>query len=162
MPIAHPDHLFDRLVTRLPGAPVWGWRAGAGIGLLAAAATIALWHFWVGAVALLAGVLAAGTGEALARRTGLAALPVLPLVLLLIPFGFAIAAPESALAAMFLMLALSVLTVLGRGYVSLVTWLVAATFLLVCIFPSYFSLLAYIIGVMVFIAAGQGLARVRA
>jgi hypothetical protein len=156
MPIPHPDHLFDRLVTRLPGAPVWGWRAGAGIGLLAAAAaaTIALWHFWVGAVALLAGVLAAGTGEALARRTGLAALPVLPLGLLLIPFGFAIAAPERALAAMFLMLALSVLTVLGRGYVSLVTWLVAAGFLVACIFPNYFSLLAYIIGVMVFIAAG--------
>jgi len=64
-----------------------------------------------------------------------------------------------ALAAMFLMFALSVLTVLGRGHVSVVTWLVAAAFLIACIFPDHFSLLAYTIGVIAFIAAGQGVAR---
>jgi len=162
MPIPSPDHLFDRLAPRLPAAPVWVWRAGAGLGLLVAAGTIALGLFWAGGILLLVAVLAAGVGDALARRTGLVALPVLPLGLLLIPFGFAIAAPERALAAMFLMLALSVLAVLGRGYVSLVTWLVAAGFLAACVFPNYFSLLAYIIGVIVFIAAGQGVAKVRA
>ena len=161
MSIPSPDHLFDRLAPCLPEAPVWGWRTGAGLGLLVAAGTIALGQFWAGGIALLVGVLATGVGEALARRDGLAALPVLPLGLLLIPFGFAIAAPERALASMFLMLALSVLTVLGRGYVSLVTWLVAGSFLLACILPNYFSIFSYSAGIMVFIAAGQSAMRDR-
>jgi hypothetical protein len=161
MTIPNPDHLFDRLAVRLPGG-VMPWRLGAGAGLLGAAGVIAMGRFWVAAVLLLAGVLAAGVGEAMARRSGAAALPVLPLGLLLIPFGFAIAEPDRALAAMFLMLALSVLTVLRRGHVAAVTWLIAAVFLLACIFPNYFSLLAYIIGVMAFIAAGQGAVRERA
>lgn len=161
MIIPNPDHLFDRLAARLTGG-VWPWRLGAGAGLLAAAVVIAIGHFWVATVLLLAGVLAAGVGEAMARRTGAAALPVLPLGLLLIPFGFAITEPGRALAAMFLMLALSVLTVLGRGNVAAVTWLIAAVFLLACIFPNYFSLLAYIIGIIAFLAAGQGAMRDRA
>lgn len=161
MTIPNPDHLFDRLAVRLPGG-VMPWRLGAGAGLLAAAVLIATGQFWVAAALLLAGVLAAGVGGAMARRTDAAALPVLPLGLLLIPFGFGIAEPGRALAAMFLMLALSVLTVLGRGHVAAVTWLVAAAFLIACIFPSYFSLLAYVIGVMVFISAGQGAVRDRA
>ena len=60
---------------------------------------------------------------------------------------------------MFVMFALTVMTVLGRGHVSVVTWLVTAAFLIACIFPNYFSLLAYIIGSIAFIAAGQGVAR---
>jgi hypothetical protein len=156
MAIPDPDRLFDRLAPCLPGATVWVWRVGAGMGFLAAAVTVALGLFWAGGIALLIAVLAAGVGQALARRDGLEALPVLSLGLLLIPFGFAIAEPVRALAAMFLMLALSVLTVLTRGHVSLVTWLVAAAFLIACFFPSYFSILAYIFGIIVFIAAGQG------
>ena len=159
MPVPDPDHLFDRLAPRLPDAPVWGWRTGAGLGLLAAAGTIALGQFWAGGIALLVGVLATGVGEALARRDGLAALPVLPLGLLLIPFGFAIAEPSRALSAMFLMLALSVLAVLGRGHVSLVTWLVAGGFLLACILPNYFSIFSYSTGIIVFIAAGRSAMR---
>jgi hypothetical protein len=60
---------------------------------------------------------------------------------------------------MFLTFALAVLTVLARGYVSAVTWLVAAALWLACLLPDYFSLLAYIIGVTAFVAAGQGVAR---
>ena len=41
MSIPSPDHLFDRLAPRLLGAPVWGWRAGAGVGLLTATIAIA-------------------------------------------------------------------------------------------------------------------------
>ncbi|OAI44247.1 hypothetical protein AYO42_05050 [Rhizomicrobium sp. SCGC AG-212-E05] len=159
MTVPNPDLLFDRLGPRLPEVPAWAWRTGAFAGLLAAAVAVALHHSWAGGVLLLAGVLAAGAGEALARREGRPALPILPLGLLVIPFGFALAEPGRALAAMFLMFALSVFTVLGRGHVSVVTWLVAASFLVACIFPDHFSLLTYVVGVMVFIAAGQGVAR---
>jgi hypothetical protein len=159
MTLPNPDLLFDRLAPSLPEVPAWGWRTAAGTGLLAAAVAVALHHSWVGAGLLLAGALAAGAGEALARRGGQPVLPILPLGLQLIPFGFALAEPGRALAAMFLMLALSVLTVLGRGHVSVVTWLVGAAFLAACIFPDHFSLLAYAVGVMLFIAAGQGVAR---
>lgn len=163
MTVPNPEQLFDRLGPHLPPrlleAPVWAWRTVAGGGLLGAALAVALHHAWVGGGLLLAGTLAAGAGEALARRDGKPALPVLPLGLLAIPFGFALAAPDRALAAIFLMFALTVLTVLERGHVSVVTWLVAAAFLIACIFPDHFSLLAYIIGVIAFIAAGQGVAR---
>ena len=159
MTVPNPDLLFDRLGPRLPEVPAWAWRTAAAGALLAAAVAVALHHSWVGGVLLLAGVLAAGAGEASARREGRPALPILPLGLLLIPFGFALAEPGRALAAMFLMFALSVLTVLGRGYVSIVTWLVAAAFMVACILSDHFSLLAYVVGVMVFISVGQGVAR---
>lgn len=159
MTLPNPDLLFDRLAPYLPEVPVWAWRTGALAGLLAAAMAVALHRPWLGGGLLLLGALAAGAGEALARQRRRPALPVLPLGLLAIPFGFALAAPDRALAAMFLMFALTVLTVLGRGHVSVVTWLVAAAFLIACTFSNYFSLLAYIIGVIVFISAGQGVAR---
>ena len=47
----------------------------------------------------------------------------------------------------------------GQGDVSLVTWLAAAGLLLACLFPDRFSLLAYAIGVIAFVAAGQGVAQ---
>jgi hypothetical protein len=159
MTIPDPNLLFDRL--RLPQVTVWGWRAGAGLGLLGAAVAVALHHPWPGGVLLLAGAFAGGAGEAVARREGKPAAPVLPLGLLAIPFGFGLAEPGRALAAMFVMFALSVLTILGRAHVSVVTWLITAAFLVACIFPDRFSLLAYAVGVMAFITAGQGAARGR-
>ncbi len=159
MTIPNPDLLFDRLGRGLPEVPAWAWRAAAGGGLLGSAAAVALHHPRPGALLLLAGGLAAGAGEALARREGRPSVPVLPLGLLVIPFGFALAEPVRALAAMFVMFALTVLTVLGRAHVSVVTWLTAAVFLAACIFPDRFSLLAYAIGVIAFIAAGQGIAK---
>lgn len=159
MTIGHPDLLFDRL--RLPRVPVWGWRAGAGGALLGAAVAVGLHHPWPGGALLLAGCFAAGTGEAVARRQGEPAVPVLPLGLLAMPFGFALAEPGRALAAMFVMFALTVLTILGRAHVSVVTWLTAGGFLAACLFPDHFSLLAYVIGVMAFIVAGQGAAKER-
>ena len=163
MTLPNPDQMFDRLGPHLPPrlleVPIWAWRTAAGTALLAATISIALHQPRLGGGLLLAGALAAGAGEALARQRRKLAVPILPLGLLALPFGFALAAPDRALAAMFLMFALSVLTVLGRGHVAVVTWLVAAAFLIACIFPDHFSLLAYIIGVIAFIAAGQGVAR---
>lgn len=71
------------------------------------------------------------------------------------PFGFAMASPDRALAAMFPMFALTVLTILGKAHVSIVTGLTAAAFLAACIFPDCFSILAYTIGIIVFIWTGQ-------
>jgi hypothetical protein len=47
----------------------------------------------------------------------------------------------------------------GQGHVSLVTWLAATGPLLAALFPDRFNLLAYTIGVIAFVAAGQGMAR---
>ena len=108
-----------------------------------------------GAALLLAGTTTAGAGEARARRDGKLGLPILPLGLLAIPFGFAMAAPDRALAVMFAMFALTVLTILGKAHVSIVTWLTAAAFLAVCIFPDCFSIFTYTIGIIAFIFTGQ-------
>jgi hypothetical protein len=142
-----PDVLLAPLTDRLPAHPVWLPRAVAGAGLLGAAAAIAFHHHWIGA-----GLLLAGLAAATARAPGL----ILSLGLLALPFSFGLADPSRALAAMFLMLALTVLTVLRNGHVSAVIWGVAAGLWLAALFPDHFSLLAYLIGVMAFVSAGQG------
>jgi hypothetical protein len=144
-----PEALLAPLASRLPPHPAWLLPGLAGAGLLAAAGAVAFHHPWIGAGLVLAGLAAAGLGQADL---------VLSLGLLVLPFGFALADASRTLAAMFLMFALTVLTVLERGYVSPVIWLAAAGLLLSCLFPDRFSLLAYLIGVIAFIAAGQGIA----
>lgn len=145
-----PYDPFARLKDRLPPHPAWLPLLLAGLGLLAAAIAVALHQPWIGAGLMLLGVVAAGVAGPS---------PLLPLGLMLLPFGFALADPSRALAAMFLTFALAVLTVLGKAHVSAVTWLVAGALLLACLLPDYFSLLAYLIGVTAFVAVGQGVAR---
>ena len=147
-----PAEQFAHLARRLPPHPSWLPPLVAGLGLLGTAIALALHQPWIGAGLLFLGVIAAGLAGPLAS-------PLLPLGLMLPPFGFALADPSRALAAMFLTFALAVLAVLGRGHVSAVTWLVAVALLLSCILPDYFSLLSYLIGVAVFVSAGQGVAR---
>jgi hypothetical protein len=144
-----PEALMAPLAAKLPPHPAWLLPGAAGAGLIAASAAVAFHHPWIGAGLLLVGLAAAGLGQ-----VGL----VLSLGLLALPFGFALADASRALAAMFAMFALTVLTVLARGHVSVVTWLAAAMFLLACLFPDRFSLLAYLIGVTAFVATGQGAA----
>src|SRR5579872_1506738 len=147
MALPTPEALFTPLAARLPPHPAWLLPAVAGVGLVAASGAIAFHHSWIGAGLLAVGLAAAGLGQA--GR-------VLMLGVLALPFGFALADAPRALAAMFLIFALAVLAVLQRGHVSLVTWLAAAGLLLAAIFPDRFSLLAYLIGVAAFVAAGQG------
>lgn len=110
----------------------------------------------MGVALLLAGKTTAGAGEARAHRDGKLGLPILPLGLLAIPLRFCHGiAGHRALAAMFPMFALTVLTILGKAHVSIVTRLTAAAFLAACIFPDCFSILAYTIGIIVFIWTGQ-------
>src|SRR5437016_843107 len=112
-----PETLLAPLASRLPPHPAWLLPGSAGVCFLAAAGAVAFHHSWIGAGLLLPGLAAAALGQA-----GV----VLRLGLLVLPFGFALADPSRALAAMFLMFALSVMTLLAKGHVSVVTWLTAA------------------------------------
>jgi hypothetical protein len=159
MPLRYPEFVFHRLVTVLPAVPVWGWRALGLVGLLGAALVIALHHPWAGALLLLAGALAATAGEVRARMEHKRVAPVLILGLLAVLFGFGMAEPSRALAAMFLMFALTVLTLAGGRGVIAVIWLTVTAFLIACFLPISFSLSAYAIGLLAFIAAGQGVAK---
>lgn len=71
-------------------------------------------------------------------------------------FGFALAVPARALAAMFLMFALSVFTLLSGPRIRLIHWLAAVGLVLACLLPNHFSLFAYIIGITCFMKVGQG------
>jgi hypothetical protein len=157
MVFPRPELLFDRLATRLPPLPGWAPGAVGGAALLGGTGAIAFHHAWIGAGLLLAGFAADGAGQALARRDGRTAMPLLPMGLMLASFGFALADPARALAAMFLMFALSVLALLSGPRIRFIHWLVAVGFLIACLLPDYFSLFAYIIGIACFAKAGQGL-----
>jgi hypothetical protein len=154
-----PEPLFDRLAPRLPPVPPLGWTMLAGLGLLVGTGAVAWRQPWIGGGLLLVGFLADGIAQAEARRTAAGVPALLPPGLLLVPFGFALAAPERALAAMFLMFALSILAWLGPRRVRLIHWLVALGLLLACFLPDYFSLLSYVVGIACFAKAGQGIAR---
>ncbi len=152
-----PEILFDRLYR--PQVPAWGWTVLAGAALLAGTGAIAWQHPWAGGGLLLVGFLTDGMGQATARRTGTRVPALLPPGLLLVPFGFALAQPERALAAMFLLFSLSILAWVGDRRVRLIHWLVATGLLLACLLPDHFSLLAYLLGISCFAKAGQGIAR---
>jgi hypothetical protein len=144
------DAQFIRLARRLPARLLPLLPAVAGLALAGSAGAIAWHHPWIGGGLLLVGMAAAGLGQAVR---------VLTLGLLALPFGFTLDDPARALAAMFLTFAMAVFAVLGdRPNVSAVTWAVAAVLLAACILPNDFSLLAYLIGITCFVAAGQGVA----
>ena len=153
-----PEPLFDRLAARLPQTPAWGWASLAGMALLAGTGVIAWQHPGMGCGLLLVGFLADGVGQAMARRTAAAVLPLVLPGLLLAPFGFALAQPERALAAMFLLFALGTLGWAAGQRVRLIHWLIAAGILVACLLPDRFSFLAYLLGIACFVKAGQVMA----
>jgi hypothetical protein len=150
-----PEVLFDRLAPRLPPVPARAWTLASGIALAAGTACIAFHHPWAGGVLLLAGFLADGAGQAAGRAAGNPPAALLPLGLLLAPFGFALAVPDRALAAMFLLFSLSVLMWISERRVRLIHWLTAIGLLIACLLPDRFSLLAYLLGIACFVKAGQ-------
>lgn len=158
MVFPRPEILFDRLALRLPRLPVWAPGVVAGAALSGGAAAIAFHHSWVGAGLLLAGFAADGLGQALARQDNRAAIPLLPVGLMLALFGFALADPARALDAMFLMFSLSAFKLLSGPRIRLIHWLAAAGLLTACFLPDRFSVLSYIIGIALFLKTGQGLA----
>ena len=90
-------------------------------------------------------------------------LPVLalagPMAMLLPPFGFALANPARALAAMFLMLGFAVWAIAGQARPGWIILLSALAYIVAAILPYYFSHLAYLIGVIAFVMAGEGAVR---
>ena len=86
-----------------------------------------------------------------------------------VPFAFALGDPTRALAAVFLIFAMSVNTASqfafadadgpGRGLIGNLEILIG--FGLACVFPDQFPLVAYVLGVLCFVAAGMRIAPVK-
>jgi hypothetical protein len=82
-----------------------------------------------------------------------------PLAMLLPPFGFALARPERAFAAMFLLLGFAVWAIAGQARPGWLIALATCGYAAALLFPSYFSVLAYLIGITAFVIAGEGAVR---
>ena len=82
-----------------------------------------------------------------------------PMALLLPPFAFALAASSRALAAMFLMLGFAVWAIAGQARPGWIVLLTTLGYIATALLPYYFSPLAYLIGVIAFVTAGEGLVR---
>ena len=83
------------------------------------------------------------------------------LVCAAVPFAFALAQPDRALAAMFLLLGLVAragTAAVSEKHAWLGTAELFAAFAIACIFPSWFSIIAYAIGILCFVDAGTRLA----
>ncbi|MEI9992120.1 MAG: CDP-alcohol phosphatidyltransferase family protein [Rhizomicrobium sp.] len=87
-----------------------------------------------------------------------------------IAFAFALAEPDRALAAMFLMLGLVARTATLAGTFAVTPWapsLIGKTelflaFALACLLPDRFSIIAYLVGTLCFVAAGSRVATIAA
>jgi hypothetical protein len=82
-----------------------------------------------------------------------------PMAAALPPFGFALAMPERALAAMFLMLGFAVWAIAGQARPGWLILLSTLGYGIALLFPYCFSPLAYLIGVAAFVLAGEGVVR---
>ena len=171
--------LADRLAAlrvRSVGLTLAGFLCAIG-----AAVDIAHGHTWLGLGLLAAGGILNALGGPLARREGATAgRDYLGVVLGLtadglIPFAFALADPGRALAAMFLMLGLTVRAAAAVGAARSSGWTGAMLELagigrtelfialaIACVFPDRFSIVAYTIGILCFIGAGSRVAAVMA
>ena len=129
---------------------------------IAAVPLIATQHSWIAAMALLGGLFCAAvgrTGSDVRWRDLSAAFDLI--VLAGVPFGFALADPSRALAASFVLFGI-VAAVAASLFADVTRKLNAAdcgicilAFLLACAMPPWFSLIAYVMGLAAFIAAGM-------
>jgi hypothetical protein len=134
---------------------------------LAALPSIARGHFWLGLFLILLSRLidALGRTGAGARELRLAA-AFEPIVLASVPFGFALNDPSSALAAtlaLFGLIAAGASSLFASDSPALKRSDVAicvAAFALACLRPQWFALIAYMLALFCFIAAGVRIALV--
>jgi hypothetical protein len=122
------------------------------IGLIALP-LIAKGHFWIGLGFMLLGrcIALLGAEDDLARALSLIAFAG-------IPFAFALADPARAVAACFLLFGFVAVAAVRR--LEVVEQFAAAIVLaLACLMPSWFSLIAYGLGIVCFAVAGMRLAR---
>jgi hypothetical protein len=134
---------------------------------LAALPSIAQGHFWLGLVLILLSRLIDAIGQVRAdtREQSLAA-AFETIVLASIPFAFALNDPSSALSATLLLFGLiaagasslfaNEARALGRSDVAICV----AAFALACLRPQWFALLAYVLALFCFVAAGARIALV--
>jgi hypothetical protein len=141
---------------------------------LAAIACIAYGHAWVGLAFLVLNRVLDALAVAAARESHAESFGSVPnatlgtVVLTGIPFAFALAEPSQAVAASFLICALAVASVAriaapkssGLDLAESVVVLVAFAF--ACLLPERFSLAAYVLGVLAFVAAGVRIAAMTA
>ena len=144
--------------------------AGLALGLVALP-LFSLGFYLAGFGVLLASRLVSALASAEAREMGntaqFAANSAFDAVVLSgVPFAFALGDPDCALAAVFLIFALSANMAsafafadsdgLARGIIGTLEYLIALA--LVSVFPERFALIAYVLGVLCFVAAGARLA----
>lgn len=141
-----------------------GFAAQLGAGFVLALASVPLiasGHSWFALPVLFSGLvlMALGMTGPRARESGLSAALIL-VVLAALPFAFALNDPVRALAATFLLFAMiaggaaSLFANADRSLAVVDTALCTGAFVLACLFPSWFSLIAYVLGLLCFVAAG--------
>jgi hypothetical protein len=138
--------------------------AGFVVGL-GAMPLIATGHSWIALPVLLFGLVLAMIGRTNAGQRGRSLSATFDLIVFAgVPFGFALADPGRALAASFLLfgsIALGAASLVANANCTLAETdraACVAAFALACVFPLWFSLLAYALGIVCFAAAGARIA----
>jgi hypothetical protein len=132
---------------------------------LAAMPLVATGHSWIALPVLLLGFFLAAIGRTNTSPRGEEFSASLDLIVLAsVPFGFALADPARALAAAFLLFALiaagaaSLFANADRTLPAMDRAICIAAFAFACVFPIWFSLTAYALGIIGFAAAGTRVA----
>jgi phosphatidylglycerophosphate synthase len=149
--------------------------AAASLAAIAAMLTISRDHTWIGLGLIILNRALDGLDGAVARASQVtdrgAYLDAIGDALLFagVPFGFALAGPERAVAAVFLLFGMTVLgsaswTLAERRGASLETFgpttgaLMTLAYAFACLLPGWFSIVAYILGLAAFILTGRRVA----
>lgn len=147
----------------VPGAVI----AAGFVVALAAMPLIATGHSWSALAALLLGLALSAVGRTSASERDRNLSAALDLVVFAsVPFAFALADPARALASSFLLFGLiaaggaSLFANANRSIVTLDAIICVVAFALACLLPGSFSLIAYVLGVFCFVAAGARIALV--
>jgi hypothetical protein len=134
---------------------------------LAAMPLVATGHSWIALAALLLGLALSAVGRTTAGERIWHLSAALDLVVFAsVPFAFALADPSRALAASFLLFGFiaagsaSLFANSNRAIATLDALVCIAAFAVACLVPVWFSLIAYVLGVFCFAAAGTRIALV--
>ncbi|HTT97373.1 MAG TPA: hypothetical protein VMF58_04950 [Rhizomicrobium sp.] len=132
---------------------------------MAAAPLLATGHSWIALPVLLGGLLIAALGRTAATERVKALSATFDLVVFAgVPFGFALGDPSRAVAASFLLFGLialgaaSLVANANRALAETDRLACIVAFALMCAFPLWFSLVAYVLGISCFAAAGARVA----
>jgi hypothetical protein len=132
---------------------------------MASVPLLATAHSWIALPVLLVGLSIAALGRTNAQERGQALSATFDLVVFAgVPFGFALGDPSRAVAASFLLFGLislgaaSLIANANRTLAETDRAACIAAFALGCAFPIWFSLVAYVLGISCFAAAGARIA----